>query len=315
MVKSFMMVIVNKCALGLIFVLFALSACSPSKAPQDSRLKIAVAIAPEAWLAEQIGGNEVIVTTLVEPGVSPETFDQSPKNMAAIAAADLFFVSGFTFEHRLIDKMAKNSATRFIEPSATLPLRHFDAAEAHHHHDGSDHKEAKDDDLDPHFWFSIKHMTHHAKVMTEAMIAARPQQKANFSANLQKVLKELELLQQEATGLLAPYKGRAFLVFHPTYGYLAEEFGLTQVAIEAEGKEPAPKQLAAITEEAKEHKISTIIVQPQFPFSAASAVAEAIGGQVIVVDSLSADYPAMFRRLTETLSVSFKDTSEQAANE
>ncbi len=312
MAKNYLLFAANKLAFMLLFFTFS---CSPGKAPPDTRLKIAVAIAPEGWLAEQIGGKEAMVTTLVEPGVSPETFDPSPKNMAAIAAADLFFVSGFTFEEELAKKMAQNSATRFITPSDTLPLRHFKPQEAHYHHHEEGAAIHHNESIDPHFWFSIKHMRHHAKVIATAMIAARPQQKAYFSANLDKVLNELNLLEKEAKEMLTPFKGRAFLVFHPTYGYLAEELGLTQVATEGEGKEPAPKQLAEISEEAKEHQITTIIVQPQFPFSAASAVAEAIGGQVIVVDSLSADYPAMFRRLIETLSVSFKDTSEQASNE
>ncbi len=315
MAKSFMMIIVNKCALGLLFVLSALSACSPSKTPQDTRLKIGVTIAPQAWLAEQIGGDAVMVTTLIAPGISPETFDPTPRDMAIIAASDLFFVAGFTFEKEVIKKMAQNGLSRFNDPASTMPLRHFSAIEAHHHHHNEAKKPTAEDNLDPHFWFSIKHMRHHAEAMAKAMIAARPQNKAVFTAGLTKVLKELAALEAEAKTTLTPYKERAFLVFHPTYGYLAEEFGLKQVAIEAEGKEPTARQLTEITEEAKEHHIATIIVQPQFPFSAAAAVAEAIGGQVIVVDSLSADYPAMFRRLVETLSVSFKDSSEQAANE
>ena len=194
-----------------------------------------MAIAPEGWLAEQIGGTEAMVTTLVEPGVSPETFDPSPKNMAAIAAADLFFVSGFTFEEELAKKMAQNSATRFITPSDTLPLRYFKPQEAHHHHHEEGAAIHHNESIDPHFWFSIKHMRHHAKVIATAMIAARPQQKAYFTANLDKVLNELNHLEKEAKEMLTPFKERAFLVFHPTYGYLAEELGLTQVAIEAEG--------------------------------------------------------------------------------
>jgi len=83
-----------------------------------------------------------------------------------------------------------------------------------------------------------------------------------------------------------------FLVFHPAFGYFASAYGLRQVAIEEEGKAPGPARLAAVIEAAKADGIKVVFVEPQFSSSAARTIASAIGGEVVVIDPLAADWPA-----------------------
>jgi zinc transport system substrate-binding protein len=96
---------------------------------------------------------------------------------------------------------------------------------------------------------------------------------------------------------LGPLKGREILVFHPAFGYFAERYGLTQRAVESEGKEPGPRQLAALIDTARERGVRVVFVQPQFSRSSAEKIAEAIGGAVVPMDPLASDYLANLERM------------------
>ncbi|MCK5723282.1 MAG: zinc ABC transporter substrate-binding protein, partial [Gammaproteobacteria bacterium] len=86
-----------------------------------------------------------------------------------------------------------------------------------------------------------------------------------------------------------------FMVFHPSWGYFADTYGLKQVAVEIEGKNPKPSQLKELIEHAKEQGIKIIFVQPQFSSKSAKLVAREIGGRVAVADPLAQDWSANLR--------------------
>ncbi|OYY54966.1 MAG: ABC transporter substrate-binding protein, partial [Halothiobacillus sp. 28-55-5] len=79
---------------------------------------------------------------------------------------------------------------------------------------------------------------------------------------------------------------------HPAFGYFAAAYGLTQVPIEVEGKEPGPKQLAELIDFAKKNDIKVVFIEPQFAQKAAKTIADAIGGEVVTIDPLQEDWPA-----------------------
>ena len=80
------------------------------------------------------------------------------------------------------------------------------------------------------------------------------------------------------------------MVFHPSWGYFARQYGLEQVPIEIEGKAPKPAQLAELIGHAKEQNIQIIFVQPQFSRKSAEVVAREIGGKVVFADPLAEDW-------------------------
>ncbi len=105
---------------------------------------------------------------------------------------------------------------------------------------------------------------------------------------------------------LLPYKGKTFYVFHPAFGYFAAAFGLKQRAVEAGGRSPSPRQLAALIEQARKEKVRIIFVQPQFDQKGAEAIARAIDGTVINLDPLAYDVLGNFSRIAESLDRSFQ---------
>jgi zinc transport system substrate-binding protein len=191
-------------------------------------------------------------------------------------------------------RLLPQEAVQEVDDHPDTPAEHEPADHDHHdHHDHRDHE-----GLDPHVWTSpplVKAMGAHLR---DALIALRPGQAATFSANYARLAAELDALDAEIRARLAPVKDRRFMVFHPGWGYFADTYGLTQLAIEYEGKEPGAHALTALIEAARADGVKLVLVQPQFSPRAAQQVAAAIGGRVESVDNLSPDYFGALRRIT-----------------
>jgi len=112
-------------------------------------------------------------------------------------------------------------------------------------------------------------------------------------------LDDLTSLQNYFEEHLSQLEHKEFLVFHPSWGYLADEFGMVQIPIQIEGKSPTPRQLAEIIAYAKEENIRVIFAQKQFSKSAAQTVAQAIQGKVILIDPLAEDYYENMRSIAD----------------
>ena len=96
---------------------------------------------------------------------------------------------------------------------------------------------------------------------------------------------------------LDPFRGKTIYVYHPTYGYFCDEFGLVQKAIEVEGKSPAPKILADWIKSIQDEKVSFLIVQPEFNASVSEKIREATGTKLLPHSTLDRDYFGMLTKL------------------
>ena len=114
-------------------------------------------------------------------------------------------------------------------------------------------------------------------------MANEPQSAADYDARLAELTIELGELDVWIEDTLAPYRGRAFVVFHPSWGYFADDYGLRQIAIETEGKEPSDSELTGIQEETRSLGVSVVFVQPQIAGKSAQAIAGAMGSDVLLV--------------------------------
>lgn len=244
------------------------------------RLRVFVTIAPQAFLAERLGGEAVEVSMLAAKGQDPHTFEATPKQIAALAQAHLFFTVDLPFEKTLVAKAQAANPRLHVSDStrgiARLPM----VEEEHDLH--ADHGET-----DPHVWLAPANLRVMANNMTTALIAARPDQQALFQRNLASLDAELQALDHRLSVNLAPYRGRAFYVFHPAFGYFAAAYHLTQKAVETGGKSPSPKHLAELVRQAKADGVKVIFVQPQFDAKAAATVARGIGGTVAPIDPMA----------------------------
>ena len=283
-------------ALFCLLSLCLLAAPSQAGAPQI----VAVSIPPQAWLVQRIGGPFVKPMVLLPPGASPATYEPGPRQLADLGAARLYLPIGVPFERAFLPRVKGNFPNLKVVPmQAGIKLRRLEG------HDGHGHKEhAPGHDPgapDPHVWLGPHQMAQMAVNTARALSALDPAHAAQFQANLAKVQAELKEVDARLARRLAPLKGRVVLVYHPAYGYLLGTYGLRQEAVELEGKEPGPRRLAAIVDQAKAKGIKVIFVQPQFSPASASALARAMGGVVVSLDPLAYDYLKNLRALADKI--------------
>ena len=259
------------------------------------KIRVFVSILPQAGLVERIGGERVKVTVLVGPGESPATYSPSPRQLAELSKAKIFVRVGVPFEEGFIDKIRETyPKLKIVDQRDNVRLLR---SECEHDHDQDhDHGES-----DPHIWLDPKRLKVQAQNIGKALVEANPENIAEYNTNMLKLIAELEALDKKIGVLMAPYRGKVLLVYHPAYGYFADSYGLKQVAVEAGGKEPGGKQLATFIEQARELKAKVIFVQPQFSKKSAKLVAEAIGGKVVAMDPLARDVFSNLEKMALTV--------------
>jgi zinc transport system substrate-binding protein len=274
-------------------------------ADTTGKLNIFVSVLPQKYMAERIGGERVEVTAMVQPGYSPETYEPNPRQISKLAKADVYIRVGVPFENGWMDRIkAVNPDILIIDAREGLPLRTLEVHEhAGHEHsapDGHNEDKAKPEQ-DPHIWTSPRLVKLMASQAAEQLGTLRPQYREAFAANLAVFSAELDQLDQELSELFAKATARKFMVFHPSWGYFADAYDLTQVPIEVNGKEPGAKALAMLIQQARQEGVKTIFVQPQFDQRIAGQVAKAIGGEVVVIDPLAEDYLSNIRAAAQQI--------------
>ncbi len=295
-------------------------------------LPVTVSIAPQAYFAKRIGGDRIAVTVMVPAGADAHTFEPKPSQMAALQKARLYFAVGIDFERAWLPRFAEaNTAMTIVQTDkdivkiAMTPHSHDHDAhtpQAGHDHDaakggaGHDHDAAKPDasaghehghdcaehhheGLDPHVWLGPSQVKILATAMRDALIAADPAGAEAYRAGYESFSADISALDKKLRAAFAdvPPERRKFMVFHPAWGYFARQYGLTQVPVEREGKEPGPAQLAALIDEAGKDGVRVVFVQPQFSDRNAEVVAKAIGGAVVGVDPLAEDWLANMEKV------------------
>lgn len=280
-------------AAAFLLMTAGLSGCG-NKPPEGGRLRVFVSILPQAFIVDQIAGGAVDVSVLVGPGQSPAFFEPSPQQMAELERADIYLRIGVPFESQLVDKIAR----LWPELGVVDTRRGIDLVEADHHHGGGhDHG----NEPDPHIWMDPGLVKIQAATVGEALIRLDSARADMYRSNLAAFTARLDSLDRELAGMLAPYRGERLYVFHPAFGYFARAYGLVQVPIEIEGKEPGSRRLAEFIERARAERVKIIFVQKQFSTRSAETIARAIGGTVVTIDPLAYDYSINLRTMAEDL--------------
>ena len=279
-------------------------------------------IAPQRFFVERVGGDLVSVKVLVEPGQSPHTFEPTPRQMANLAESDVYFAIGLPFEDRLLGRIRElSSRIRVVDTSEGIPRRQVEDAhrqDGEHdadHHDGAhaaDHSDSTHGDEhgglhDPHTWLNPRFAKMQAQNIFAALKELVPEHGPELEANLSRLLRDLDALDAELTDALGSLTGESIYVFHPAFGYFTDAYGLHQVPIELGGMEPSARELAGLIEHATDEGVRVIFVQPQFSTRSARAIAEEIGGAVVPIDPLSADYMNNLRAIAREVAKALQD--------
>jgi len=303
--------------LSLILLLLSISAASAAAA---DRLSVFVSIVPQKTFVQQIGKDLVDINVMVTPGASPATYEPKPRQMAELSNAALYFAIGAPFERTWLRKIAAANprmtvvhTDKGIEKLAMAA--HYHGEEGHeednHHaeeHHEKDHHDDGDDHtgLDPHIWTSPALVKIQAAAILKALQKADPANEGAYADNFKAFIAGVDALDRELSQTFAGKKGLQFMVFHPSWGYFARDYGLTQIPIEIEGKDPKPAQLKELISHAREEGIKVIFVQPQFSTKSATLIAREIKGQVAFADPLAEDWAGNLRMIAEKFSAVLK---------
>lgn len=275
--------------------------------PKQTKPIIAVSIVPqESWL-KAIAGDLVDVVTVIPPGKSAETYSPSPQQMIQFSKASLYFTMQVPAEAASILPKARelNEKVRIIDLAAAVREKYPDLKMDESDHEDS-HATAQGhnhgpEGRDPHIWLSPKRAILMVEKMASELIAFDPTNKNVYEKNAADYIKQLRQLDQRIQSLLAGNKNKTFIIYHPSLGYFADEYGMTMLALEEHGKEATPQELQKTIDLAKKEKIKAILYQEEMDSRQAKAFAAEIGGVTLKITPLAADYIGAMDQLAKTL--------------
>jgi zinc transport system substrate-binding protein len=263
---------------------------------------ITVSIMPQKYFVEKIGGKNVKVNVMIPPGVDLHNYEPKPQQLQSLNDAKAYITTGIAFETAWIDRI-KAANQKMLIIDSTQGIERIPMVE--HHHEGAENHQAEET-LDPHIWLSPKLVKIQAQSIYAGLVKIDPKRQAEYQANLNNFITELDQLDQQISQKLTPLKNRKFIVFHPAWGYFAKDYNLEQESIEVGGQEPSAAELAKLISEAKQENIKVIFAQPEFNPSSAETIAKEIGGKVIFVSDLDENWSDNLLQVSELLSQTLK---------
>lgn len=277
-----------------------------------------VTLAPQGYFVNRVAGNRVDVRVLVGQGSSEHQYDPTPQQMIALSEASAYFRLGVASETRVVAQLEKVAPKlRIVDTREGITLRSMtaDEGQCNHDHDHGDHDHQHDSGAkDPHIWLDPLLVKTQAATIAESLKAIDPSGATAYDENLASFCEELTTLHAKVEKTLAPFRGREFLVYHPSYGYFADRYGLKQIAVETDGKEPTPRALEQLVQRARKSGTRTIFYQPQFAVAPAKSLANAIGGKAVPLDPLSSEFRTNLEAMADAIALAFSESAIKPAD-
>lgn len=290
----------------LVLNIVTITGCSNLSGTQTKTkeiLDITVSIVPQEYFVRKIGGDRVKINVMVEPGADFHNYEPKPKQLQALSDAEAYITIGIPFERAWINKISEVNAQLEIIDSAKgikrLPMIDHDHHEHHHEQPKS---ENGTETLDPHIWLSPTLAKIQARNIYQGLTRLDPNYQVKYLENLEIFLQEIEQLSSQIKENLSQIKNRKFIVFHPAWGYFANEYNLTQIPVEVGGQGPSPTELGELVKEAREEKIKVIFAQPELNTNPAKIIAKEINGEVLLISPLEPNWSKNLLKFSKTLS-------------
>jgi zinc transport system substrate-binding protein len=272
--------------LGAIASTLLLAACSGDDA-SDDRPRVIASFYPFAFVAEQVGGDHVEVDNLTQPGAEPHDLELTPQQVADLTEASLvIFEHGFQTAVDDGVEQAELGDEAMLDIADVVTLHPLDEhAEDEHAEDGEEHEHG---DFDPHVWLDPTLMQQIAEATTERLIAIDPDHRQDYQRNADRLVGELQQLDQAYEQGLADCERHTIVTSHDAFGYLAERYGLEQVPIAGidPHAEPSPSEQAEIADLVSEDGITTVFTETLVSDDVAESIADETGVTVATLDPI-----------------------------
>jgi zinc transport system substrate-binding protein len=273
-------------ALILVFAagIFASSYFFQLEEQMDSRIGVIATLLPQANFVEKVGGDKVDVTVMVLPGGSPHTYEPTSNQMVKVSEAKIYAKvgSGVEFELKWMEKIVEqNKRILVVDCSSGITKL------------GND----------PHIWNSPINAKKIAENICAGLIEVDPDNEDYYLENMNIYLQELDDVDDYIHQTLGEFTNRVFMIYHPAFGYFADEYNLTQLAIQHEGKPPTPQVIQDCIDLARQYNLSYIFVAPQYAKEHAETIAQEIGAQTIFMDPLPQNYISNMKSVAASLAL------------
>ena len=265
-----------------------LAGCSNEATEEAAAEKpvVAVSIVPEQTFVEAVCGDLVDIVTLVPAGSIPGNYEPTAQEMEAFGDASLYFSIGVpTEEANILPNVGDVKVVPLEdEVAAVYEDRTFESG-----------------GRDPHIWLSPKRVIVMVEAIAREMSTLDPDNKETYEQNAADYIAQLDEVDQEIQDALEGVESKKFIVYHPAFGYIADDYGLTMYALEEDGKEATAQHLEEMVDLAKEENIKVIFYQEEIDSSQSEAFAEEIGGKTIQLSPLAADYINNLKNMAQTM--------------
>ncbi|MHC1762418.1 MAG: metal ABC transporter solute-binding protein, Zn/Mn family [Negativicutes bacterium] len=282
------------CAIALVAV-FISTTGNPFLAGAQSKPTVVVTIAPQAAFVREVAGDRVNIVTVLPPGANHETYSPPPQDMAQMSNATLYLALGLPPERsNILPKLTEMNRNMKIidvqnEVARSYTPRFF-----------------APDDQDPHIWLSPKRAILMVQLTARELSLLDPANRELYAANSQRYVGQIEAAEREAREVLSPMANRTFIVYHPAFGYFADDYNLTMVALEEEGKEADPRRMREVIDMAREKGIKIIFYQEDIDGRQSRTFAEELGGRAEKISPMATNYVDNIRRMARSFAEGLK---------
>lgn len=285
----------------MLIVLLALTGCSDDElADDDGKITVAAGVPPIKGFIDAITQGDMEVVTMIPPGNSPTNYQPSPKELQKFSDAKVYFAMGVPAENSNIIPKAKdlNENIEIVNlakgVSEVYPMRNFSEDEDHSHEEDEDHEGE-----DPHIWLSPKRVIEMIDIIRDKLIEISPENEETYKENAENYKDELSTIDDSIKETLKGVKNQSFIIYHPSFGYFADDYGLNMIAIEESGKEASAKRITEVIDLAKDNNIKFVFYQGEFSSTQAETIAKEIDGEAIKVNPLSEEYIENMKNISE----------------
>lgn len=315
---------------SLLLLLVGISACGKQEAEkEDGKLEIVTSFYPMYDFTKNVAKDKANVSMLIDGGVESHDYEPSAKDMAKIQNADVFVYNSNEME-TWVETVLENidtSKVKVIEASKGIEL--LKGSESHEEedhdehadeeeHEGYDHDHGHSHAFDPHVWLDPLLVKKEVRTISDALIEIDSKNKDYYEKNTTEYLSKLDKLNDDYVAAFEEAKSRKFVTQHTAFSYLANQYGLEQVAISglSPDQEPTPKELKGIQDLVKKENISVIYTESSASEKIAKTIADATGAELAVLNPMEsvskkdrengADYLSIMAENLEALKLSIK---------
>jgi len=262
------------------------------------KMTVAVSIVPQETFVKKVAGDLVDTIIMIPPGYSPANYAPNPRDLQKLSESVLYFSIGVPTEAaNIIPKLGSFNDKIEVVPLHEKVERFFEMRTI----DGT---------RDPHIWLSPRRVIEMVEIIAEKLSEYDPENTVVYEKNAREFIRELYDLNSEIALSLNGIKNKNFVVYHPAFGYFADDYGLNMIALEEHGKQATPKRIQEVVDLAKKEGIKAIFYQKEIDNRQTQAFAEEIGGITVQVVPLSPDYVNNLRKMADM----FKTIIEKEGN-